>query len=273
MKRVLGACALILALAVAFMAPASAAQLVLTGGQHPFSSARARCDDAVAATNPATAATTNTVALSGIDVACASLPISVRIYEPSTATAVTGTATAPAAGGAVAVTMAGSYTPTASTVISVTVASWPIPTIWTYTSSALTTGCVVLANGNGNPKSCSLTFGANTDGSETAWNVKVTISTTEKSAVTWRATVDFADLTKFPFLARYVGEYTGGAAYELLPSGFCSGSTRLVTFTGVAGRATDTVLAAHGLTDAITQTFDFVGTATGSVSNPVYSCP
>jgi len=171
------------------------------------------------------------------------------------------------------VTMAGSYTPTASTVISVTVASWPIPTIWTYTSSALTTGCVVLANGNGNPKSCSLTFGANTDGSGTAWNVKVTISTTETSAVTWRATVDFADLTKFPFLARYVGEYTGGAAYELLPSGFCSGSTRLVTFTGVAGSGTDTVRGAYGNTDPITWTFDFVGNSTGQVTHPVYSCP
>ena len=115
MKRALGACALILALAVAFISPASAAQLVLTGGQHPSSFASARCGDAVAATNPATASTTNAVQLSGIDVACAGLPVAVQLYDSLTATTVTGSATAPAAGGGVVVTMSGQYTPTAST--------------------------------------------------------------------------------------------------------------------------------------------------------------
>ncbi|HEX5332072.1 MAG TPA: hypothetical protein VFW79_05455 [Cellulomonas sp.] len=269
MKRALGACALVLALAVSFMAPASAAQLVLTGGQHPSSFAGARCGDAVAATNPATAGTTNAVQLSGIDVACGGLPVAVQLYDSLTATTVTGTATAPAAGGAVVVAMTGQYTPTASTVISVTVATWPIPTTWTYTAATLTTGCVVVNPGGNvvNGKSCSLTFGGNTDGSGTAWNVKITVSTSETNPVAWRATVDFADLAKFPFLARYVGEYTGGAAYAPLPGGFCSGSTRLVTFTGVAGRGTDQVVAGSS------KTFDFVGNSTGQITNPVYSCP
>jgi hypothetical protein len=250
------------------MAPASAAQLVLTGGQHPFSSASARCDDAVAATNPATATTTTAVQLSGIDVACAGLPIAVQLYDSLTATTVTGTAAAPATGGTVVVTMGGSYTPTASAAISVTIASWPIPTTWTYAAPVLTTGCVVVNPGGNvvNGKSCSLTFGGNTDGSGTAWNVKVTVSTSESNPVTWRATVNFADLTKFPFLARYVGEYTGGAAYAPLSGGFCSGSTRLVTFTGVAGPGTDQVVAGSS------KTFDFVGNYTGQVAIPVYSC-
>ncbi len=268
MKRVLGACALILALAVSFMTPASAAQLVLTGGQHPSSFASARCGDMVAATNPATATTTSAVQLSGIDVACAGLTIAVQLYDSLTATTVTGTATAPAAGGAVLVAT-GSYTPTASTAISVTVASWPIPTTWTYTAPTLTTGCVVI-NSGGNVvrgKSCSLTFGGNTDGSGTSWNVRVTVSTSESNPVTWRATVDFADIARFPFLAMYVGEYTGGATYGTLPGGFCSGSTRRVTFSGVAGRGTDQVVAGSS------KTFDFVGNSTGQVANPVYSCP
>jgi hypothetical protein len=269
MKRALAACALILATAAWLMAPASAAQLVLTGGQHPSSSASVRCDDAVAATNPATATTTNAVQLSGIDVACAGLTIAVQLYDSSTATTVTGTATVPAAGGSVLVAMSGPYTPTAASVISVMIASWSIPTTWTYTASVLTTGCVVVNPGGNvvNGKSCSLTFGGNTDGSGTAWNVKVTVSTSETGPVTWRATVDFADGTRFPFLAPYVGEYTGGAAYAPLPSGFCSGSTRIVTFTGIASRGTDKVVAGSS------QTFDFVGSSTGQVANPVYSCP
>src|SRR5450830_1351555 len=264
MKRALGACALILALAVSFMAPASAAQLALTGGQHPSSFSRARCDDAVAATNPATATTANTVQLSGIDVACAGRTISVRLYDSTPATTVTGTATVPAAGGPVVVTLTGAYTPTTSTVISVTIASWPIPTTWTYTTLSTATGCVVLDPGVTTPvPTCSLTFGANTDLSGTTWNVKVTVSTTATNWVTWRATVDFADLTKFPFLARYVGEYSGNAAYGPLPGGFCSGSTRLVTFTGVVQRNTDQVKAGSS------RTFDFVGNSTGQVTNPV----
>jgi len=160
MKRVLGACALILAFAVAFMAPASAAQLVLTGGLHPYSSASARCGDAVAATNPATATTTTAVQLSGIDVACAGLTVSVQLYDSGTAPTVTGTAKVPVAGGSVVVAMAASYTPTASTVISVTISSWPIPTTWTYTAPPGNVNMCEVRNANGSvdtTKPCTLT--------------------------------------------------------------------------------------------------------------------
>jgi hypothetical protein len=160
MRRALAASSLVLALAVAFTAPASAAQLVLTGGQQPYSFASARCGDAVAATNPATTTTTNVVALSGIDAACPGLPISVQLYDTGTAATVTGTATVPAAGGSVTVAMAASYTPTASAVISVTIASWPIPTTWTYTAPTGNVNTCEVRNADGSvdtTKPCTFT--------------------------------------------------------------------------------------------------------------------
>ncbi|PVU83351.1 hypothetical protein DDP54_10485 [Cellulomonas sp. WB94] len=275
MKRALGACALILAVALSFMTPASAAKLVMTGGQHPSAFSSARCDDAVAATTPATTTTTNVMQLSGIAVACAGLPIAVQLYDSATTATLTGAATVPAAGGSVQLALSGPYTPAATAVISVTIASWPIPTTWSYTAAAVAPGCVVL-NGGGNTnngKSCSLTFGGNTDTSGTSWKLKITVSTTEKNPVTWQATVNFADLARFPFLARYVGESSGGATFAPLPSGFCSSSTRLVTFTGVASSGTATVVGADGAQVAVTQTIEFVGNNTGQITNPVYICP
>lgn len=118
-----------------------------------------------------------------------------------------------------------------------------------------------------NGKACSLTFGGNTDASGTSWNVKVTVTTTEANPVTWRATVDFADLTRFPFRATYVGEYTGGAVVGSLASGFCSGTGRVVTFTGNGGYGWDTVTAGSS------RTLDLVGSSSGAVANRVYACP
>ncbi|WP_449513954.1 hypothetical protein [Cellulomonas sp.] len=116
-------------------------------------------------------------------------------------------------------------------------------------------------------KACSLTFGVNTDGSGAAWNVKVTVSTTETSPVTWRAAIDLADLTKFPFRAKYVGEYTGGAVVGPVASAFCSGTGRVVILTGRASYGWDTVTGGSG------RTLDLVGNSNGGVPNPVYSCP
>lgn len=268
MKRALAACALIVALAVAFMSPASAAQLVLTGGQHPYAFTTARCDDALAATTPTTTTTTKIVQLSGIAAACAGLHIAVQVYDSTNSTSVTGTATAPATGGVREVTLSLPYTPTATTVLSVTIASWPIPATWTYVAPPTGVGCVVL-----DPvtltwaPTCSLTYGTNLDGTGPTWHVNVTVSTTEKNFITWRATVDFADLARFPFVAKYVGEVSGTASYAPLPAGFCSGSTRLVTFIGIVQRNTDQVKAGSS------RTFEFLGSNTGQTTNPVYSCP
>jgi hypothetical protein len=131
MKRALGACALILALAVSFMAPASAAQLVLTGGQHPFSSASARCDDAVAATTPSTSGTSSSVQVSGIAAACTGT-LFVRVYNSSGVSKATGSPTVVTGGGSQTLPVSPAYTPSATDKVSVTIGTWPVPATWSF---------------------------------------------------------------------------------------------------------------------------------------------
>jgi hypothetical protein len=141
MKRALGACALILALAVSFMAPASAAQLVLTGGQHPFSSASARCDDAVAATTPSTSGTSSSVQVSGIAAACTGT-LFVRVYDSSGVSKATGSATVVTGGGSQTLPVSPAYAPSATDKVSVTIGTWPVPATWSYTGPPAATGPV-----------------------------------------------------------------------------------------------------------------------------------
>jgi hypothetical protein len=86
-------------------------------------------------------------------------------------------------------------------------------TVYDPSTWATSTGCVVINSAGNvvNGKACSLVCGRNTAASGTSWNAKVTVTTTATKPVSRRATVDFADLTLFPFRASYVGEYTGGA--------------------------------------------------------------
>ena len=128
-------------------------------------------------------------------------------------------------------------------------------------------GCVV-TDSAGNPVSgptCQVTFGPDTDGSD-AWNIKATVSTTSATPVFWRLTLDFAAAPFAPAM-KWVGEYSGIPVVAPLPGGFCSASTRLVSFTGRADWGRATVSAGNPVV------LDFVGRNTGSSGNLVYSCP
>lgn len=148
MKRALGACALILALAVAFMSPAGAAKLVLTGGQRPSFATSARCDDAVTVTTPSTAGTSNSVQVLGIAAACTGM-LFVRVYAASGVSKATGPPTAVAGGGSQTLTVSPAYAPSATDRVSVTVGTWPIPATWTYTAAPTYPVCAVYRVVNG----------------------------------------------------------------------------------------------------------------------------
>jgi len=142
MKRALGACALILALAVSFMSPASAAKLVLTGGQRPSFATSARCDDAVAVTTPSTAGTSRSVQVSGIAAACTGA-LAVRVYDASGVSKATGSATVAASGGVQTLTVSPAYAPSTTDRVSVTLGTWPIAATWTYTPAPTYPVCAV----------------------------------------------------------------------------------------------------------------------------------
>ena len=130
-------------------------------------------------------------------------------------------------------------------------------------------GCVVTDSAGtpvtGGP-TCQVAFGPDTDASATVWNIKTTVSTTSATAVHWKLTVDFA-ANPFPFVAKYVSEYSGTAVPAPLAAGFCSGSTRMVTFTGRADWGRATISATQSVV------LDFVGSGTNPGGAPIYSCP
>ncbi|KQR12032.1 hypothetical protein [Cellulomonas sp. Leaf334] len=135
------------------------------------------------------------------------------------------------------------------------------------TWSAAGVGCVV-TDSAGNPvpgPTCQVAFGPDTDGSAN-WNIKATVSTTSATPVYWKLTVDFAAAPFAPTVKR-VGEYSGGAVIAPLPAGFCSASTRAVTFTGRADWGRATISASSPVV------LDFVGSNTGNAGNLVYACP
>lgn len=145
--------------------------------------------------------------------------------------------------------------------------AWSSAAASSGTWSTTTAGCVV-TDSAGNPvtgPTCQVTFGPDTDGSAD-WNIKATVSTTSTTPVYWRLTVDFAAAPFAPAVKR-VGEYSNSAVIAPLPAGFCSASTRFVTFTGRADWGRATISAGSPVV------LDFVGSNTGSSGTLVYSCP
>ena len=118
------------------------------------------------------------------------------------------------------------------------------------------------------PNGCSLTFGPDTDGQATVYNIKATVSTTSTVPVRWRATINFSDTTTFGFIAKYVGEYAGNWSRQALAANFCTTTPRNVVYVGRDAVGSTTVDSANA------RTLDFVGTNSGPVGNyVVYSCP
>ena len=163
------------------------------------------------------------------------------------------------------------------TTVDVTAAAWTDPVNVTAAASAgtwaappATSGCVVLTGvGNVDPSTtCSIAFGADTDGRPDYFNIKATVTTTSATPVRWRATINFSNTAVFGFVARFVGEYAGNWSLQALPANFCTTVPRVVSYEGNASRGTNKVVAGTPLT------LDFVGTTVSPVGNyVVYSCP
>ncbi|GIG22566.1 hypothetical protein Cch01nite_32900 [Cellulomonas chitinilytica] len=261
----------LLCLAVAGLSSAGAAGLRLAGGASPYDSTGPRCSTGPAVVQPTgtvVAGRYTQVRVTGLTGTCSTGRVIVSTTTgTSTSTVVldgTGTVTA----GAFTATTATPFTPPSSSTgtVFVSVDTWPVPATWTF-APAGGGSCVVLGP-NPSGATCAVSFGADTDGRADVYNIKATVTTTSANPVQWQATFDFANLTSFPFVARYVGEYAGNWALQPLPTGFCSGAARVVSYQGLPNRGTQHVSAASPLT------LDFVGSLTSPVgNNVVYSCP
>lgn len=194
MKRALGACALILAVGLSAMAPASAAQLVLTGGQHPSFSARVRCDDAVAVTTPSTSGTSSSVQVSGITAACTGT-LFVRVYDATGVSRATGSATVVAGGGSQTLTVSPAYAPSATDKVSVTIGTWPVAATWTYTALPYIWCTLVSSGSPGSTCTATVTLfhGTKTGGSGVADYYDVVVTTTSTTPVRWEVTFNLAN--------------------------------------------------------------------------------
>ncbi|HEX7806244.1 MAG TPA: hypothetical protein VF413_08770 [Cellulomonas sp.] len=194
MKRALGACALILALAVAFISPASAAQLVLTGGQHPSSAVSARCDDAVDVTTPSTSGTSSSVQVSGILAACTGA-LFVRVYDASGVSKATGSATVVTGGGSQTLTVSPAYTPSATDKVSVTIGTWPVAGTWIYAPLPYIWCTLVSTGSPGSTCTATVTLfhGTKAGGSGVADYYDVVVTTTSTTPVRWEVTFNLGN--------------------------------------------------------------------------------
>jgi hypothetical protein len=192
MKRALGACVLILAMGLTVMAPASAAQLVLTGGQHPSFSASARCDDAVAVTTPTIAGTSSSVQVSGIAACTGNL--FVRVYDTTGVSRATGSATVVAGGGSQTLTVSPAYVPSPTDKVSVTIGTWPVAATWSYTALPYVWCTLVSTGSPGSTCTATVTLfhGVKPGGSGAADYYDVVVTTTSTTPVRWEVTFNLA---------------------------------------------------------------------------------
>jgi len=254
-------------LAVAGLSTAGAASLRLVGGTSPYDQTGPRCTAGPAVVTPtgtSTGGQYTQVRVTGLTGTCTTGRV---IVSTSTGTTVLD-GTGAVADGAFTATAATPFTPptTSAGKVFVSVDTWPVPARWTFAPAAAGS-CVVLGP-NSSGATCAVSFGPDTDGRADVYNIKATVTTTSAQPVQWQATFDFANLTSFPFVARYVGEYAGNWSLQPVPAGFCSGSTRVVTYQGLPNRGTQHVSSGTPLT------LDFVGSLTSPIgNNVVYSCP
>ena len=160
----------------------------------------------------------------------------------------------------------GGYRPADVSVLA-TLDGWALPAVWSAGPAPVSVCEVIDAAGNPvSGSTCSLSFSGDLDGSDAVWQVPVTVSTTSVTPVRWRATIDFADLTKFPFLAPYVYDYSGNSVV-VAPGVTCSSTSRVVSLTGRSDWGLETVQA------GTTRTVDLNGRTAPIVASVVYGCP
>ncbi|GIG22573.1 hypothetical protein Cch01nite_32970 [Cellulomonas chitinilytica] len=237
----------------------------------PSSLVRTACTSSSLTVEPSTTASGSTTAvvvrgLTAADLgACAGLPIRVAVADASGALLADATGTVGAADPVVDVSF-----PTAGAALAVVVVGgFAVPASWTDAPGPAehVVGCEVLFDDRDEvdtSRSCELTFRADGDPRDDWFSIKIDVTTTSVQPVRWRATLDFADVSRFGFVARFVGEYQGNLVVEPV-AGYCGADHRFVMITGTGWRQT--------VSSTNPRLLDLVGNNSSPVGNPVVACP
>jgi len=195
---------------------------------------------------------------------CAGLPIRVAVATG------TGTVLADVTGtvGTTDPALAVDFPTTGATAAAVLVGGFALPTTWRVPGPVgPPVGCAVLFDDRDEvdpSRTCELTFHPDGDARDDYFSVKIDVTTTSVQPVRWRATIDFADVTKFGFVADFVGEYQGNLVVAPLPADFCTAEHRTVSLTGTSWRQT--------VSSTNPRLLDLVGDNSQSVGNAIYAC-
>lgn len=211
----------------------SAAQLNLGSVARPHLDAMNRCDaDGVALTTPATSGTTTRVDVSGINAACAGLPIVVRVATGASSSSSTTSVNVPAGGGSMTLNTASpAFDPDNVVQTSVTIGTWPMSGTWSYTPPVTlpAASCRIPSNPS---IPCTATISGNTQWADpiTHWQRYITVATAHSTNVVWEVTINLSS-TEFPVFANRLQDLQGGVVLVGTPS--CSANPRTVTVRGV----------------------------------------
>jgi hypothetical protein len=255
----------LLALVGSSVAQASAVKL--TTRLKPFTTSQSRCtSQSAAVTNVAVGGATSTVLLSNLDVAnCRGKALVVTVYDPKvttwpaarrlevTRTVESATATLSAA--------PATFVPAAGLKVRVTIGGWQVPATWTYAPPLPLITCTV----PGSSATCTATAaGGNIWDSNFIGTVSVT--STSRTPVKWRLTMNLSDVTTLPFLPKALRDVQGGLV--LVSASDCSAVPRIVVVEGTTTWGQyDTVWAGQ------TRSVQVQGHATAQTGTLLLSCP
>ncbi|MFT4109288.1 hypothetical protein [Propionicimonas sp.] len=218
-----GALAVLAAVAtVASLGASAAAQLDLRAtASAPLAQKWTRCGGQVTAT-----VTGASVAVTGIDTACAGTTVTAYVRAGSTTLTASGTASGTSA------TLTLPSTPGTVSGALVTAGTWPLPTTWAQTQTTLPAVSCAPVSGSG---TCTAAVSGITSWgypSLTDYNLNVTVSSSSSSAVTWQVTFNLSS-SDLPFVASDLSDNQGGLVKVSASS--CSASPRTVTVKGTTG--------------------------------------
>lgn len=133
-------------------ATANAAQLRVGGGALTVVPTMTRCTDALSVTPGAIAAdgTTAELVVTGLTPRCGGTPLALTVADAAGAVVIQAAHVVPTSGPAAVTVAAPSFAPASSMTAAATIATWAVPTAWTYTAPPQTVAsCVVRESGSG----------------------------------------------------------------------------------------------------------------------------
>lgn len=208
--------------AVASLGTSAAARLDLraTSGA-PLALKWTRCGGQVTAT-----VTGASVAVTGIDAACAGTTLTAYVRSGSTTLTASGTVSGTSA------TLTLPSTPDTVSGALLTAGTWPLPTNWRQTLTTLPAVSCAPVSGSGTCAASVTGITAWPYPSLTDYNLNVTVSSTSASALTWQVTFNLSS-SDLPFIASDLSDNQGGLVKVSASS--CSASPRTVTVKGTTG--------------------------------------